>query len=75
MFVNMVRQEEGTQDVATTSDEEMEDEIKKAQAAMDECYRRRAERAGINIKVPEGRLLIEEELDTLSEQLGDGAGA
>jgi hypothetical protein len=40
MFVNMVRQEEGTQDGATTSDEEMKDEIKKSQAAVDECYRR-----------------------------------
>jgi hypothetical protein len=81
MFVNMVRQEGGdseeeeTQDGATTSDEEMEDEIKKAQAAVNECYRRRAGWAGISIKAPEGRLLTEEELDSLSEQLGDGAGA
>ncbi len=35
----------------TTSDEEMQEEIKEAQAAVDECYRRRAERAGIEAVV------------------------
>jgi hypothetical protein len=80
MFVNMVRQEEvdleeETQDGATASDEEMEEEIKRAQAAVDKCYRRRAEWARIDIKMPKNRLLTEEELDSLSEQLGDGTGA
>jgi hypothetical protein len=76
MFVNMVRQEEEEQEEeATTSDEEMQEEIKEAQAAVDECYRRRAERAGIDIKVPKDRPLTEEELNNLSEQLGDGTGA
>ncbi len=55
-------------------DEEMQKEIKEAQAAVDECYRRRAEHARINIKCPKDRLLTEEELDGLSEQLGDGVG-
>jgi hypothetical protein len=82
MFVNMAREVEGdseeeeeVQEGATTSDEEMEDEIKRAQAAVDECYRRWARRAGISIKVTEDRLLTEEELDSLSEQLGDRTGA
>jgi hypothetical protein len=51
----------------------MEDEIKKAQAAVDECYHRRARQAGISIQATEDRLLTEEELNSLSEQLGDGA--
>jgi hypothetical protein len=76
MFVNMVRQEEEEpMEEATASDEEMQEEIKEAQAAVDECYRRRAERAGIEVKVPKGRLLTEEELDNLSKQLGDEVGA
>ncbi len=76
MFVNMVRQEEEElEEETTTSDEKMQEEIKEAQAAVDECYRRRAERAGIEIKAPKDRLLTEEELDNLSEQLGDGVGA
>jgi hypothetical protein len=56
MFMNMVRREEE----ATASDEEIQEEIKEAQAAVDECYRRRAKRAGIEVKVPKGRLLSEE---------------
>jgi hypothetical protein len=60
---------------ATTSDEEMEEEVRKAQAAVDACYRRQAEHAGIKVKTPKVRLLTEEELDGLREQLGDGVGA
>ncbi len=41
---------------------------------MNECYRRRAEHAGIEVKSPKDRLLTEENLDGLSEQLGDGVG-
>ncbi len=59
----------------TTSDEELEEEIKRTWVAIDECYRWRAKRAGINVEGREGRLLTEEELDSLSEQLGDGEGA
>jgi hypothetical protein len=54
--------------------EEMQEEIREAQAAVDECYRRRAEHARIKVKFPKDRLLTEEELDGLSEQLGDGVG-
>jgi hypothetical protein len=76
MFVNMVRQEEEELEEETTaSDEEMQEEIKRAQAAVDECYCRQAERAGIEVKTPKDRLLTEEELDNLSERLGDGVGA
>jgi hypothetical protein len=67
-------EEEEVQGGAITSDEEMEDDIKRAQAAVDECYHRRARWAGISIKATEDRLLTEEELDSLREQLGDGAG-
>jgi hypothetical protein len=59
----------------TTSDEEMQEEIREAQAAVDACYRRRAQRAGIKAEFPKNRLMTEEELDDLSERLGDGAGA
>jgi hypothetical protein len=59
----------------TTSDEEMQEEIGEAQAAVDACYRRRAESVGIKVESPRNRLMTEEELDDLSEQLGDGAGA
>jgi hypothetical protein len=60
MFVNMVRQEEEElEEETTTSDEEMQEEIKEAQAAVEECYRSRADRAGIEVKVPKDRLLTE----------------
>jgi hypothetical protein len=59
----------------TTSDEELEEKIERTRTAVDECYRQRSKRVGINIEGTEGRLLTEEELDSLSEQLGDGEGA
>jgi hypothetical protein len=59
----------------TTSDEEMQEEIRQAQAAVDACYRRHAESAGIKVEFPRDRQMTEEELDDLSEQLGDGTGA
>ncbi len=52
----------------------MQEEVRGAQAAVNECYRRRAEHAGIEVKSPKDRLLTEEETDSLSEQLGDGVG-
>jgi hypothetical protein len=67
----VVEQEEKT----TTSDEEMQEEIREAQAAVDACYRSRAKRAGVKVESPWNRLMTEEELDDLSEQLGDGVGA
>jgi hypothetical protein len=76
MFVNIVRQEGGDQEEgAATSNEEMQKEIRKTEAAVEECYHWRAKRAGIDIKVPKDRALTVEELDNLSEQLGDGEGA
>ncbi len=44
----------------------MQGEIREAQAAVDECYRRRAEHEGIEVESPKDRLLTEEELDGLS---------
>jgi hypothetical protein len=74
--LRVLEPEEGEmEEGATTSDEEMEEEVRKAQAAVDVCYRRRAEQAGIKVKAPKVRLLTEEELEGLSEQLGDGVGA
>jgi hypothetical protein len=73
--VDLGEEEGGLQAEATTSDEELEDEIRRTRAAVDECYRRRAKRAGISIEGTGNRLLTEEELDSLSERLGDGARA
>jgi hypothetical protein len=57
--------------------EEVEDApfvMKEAAAAIEECYRRRARRAGLEEVLPVGRPMSEEELDTLSELLGDEVG-
>jgi hypothetical protein len=59
----------------TDLERELEEEIARTRVAVDECYRRRAKRAGVDIGGTEGRLLSEEELDDLSEQLGEGARA
>jgi hypothetical protein len=69
LFVNVMQAE------VVDSEEEMADELKRAQVAVDECYCRRARRAGMDIGSMEGRLLSEEEKDDLSERLGDGEGA
>ncbi len=53
----------------------MQEEVKEAEATVDACYRRRARRAGLGELLPAGRHMTEEELDYLSEQLGDGIGA
>jgi hypothetical protein len=53
----------------------MQEEIKEAEAAVDARYRRRARRAGLGGMLPVGRSMTEEELDNLSEQVGDGIGA
>jgi hypothetical protein len=46
----------------TTLDEEMQEEIREAQAAVDACYRRRAELAGIKVEFSRNRLMTEKEL-------------
>jgi hypothetical protein len=53
----------------------MHEELKEAEAAVEECYRRRARRAGLVEMLPADRPMTEKELDTLSELLGDGTGA
>jgi hypothetical protein len=53
----------------------MEKELEEAKAAVEECYRRRARRAGLEGTLPAGRPMTEGELDMLSEILGDGAGS
>jgi hypothetical protein len=53
----------------------MEKKLEEAKAAVEECYRRRARRAGLEGALPAGRPMTEGELDMLSEMLGDGAGS
>ncbi len=52
----------------------MERELEEAKAAVEECYRRRARRAGLQELLPAGRPMTESELDTLSKLLGDEIG-
>jgi hypothetical protein len=49
-------------------------ELEGAQAAVEECYCRRARRAGLEGVLPVGRPMSEGELETLSELLGDETG-
>jgi hypothetical protein len=63
-FVNVVQAE------TVDSDEEMMAEIARTEEAIDECFRRRARRAGLVVKGPEDRPLGEEERNRLSEKLG-----
>ncbi len=53
----------------------MEKELKEAKAAVEECFRRRVERAGLEETLPVGRPMTERELDMLGEALGDGTGS
>jgi hypothetical protein len=53
----------------------MEKELEEAGAAVEECYRQRAARAGLDGMLPTGRPMTEREIDTLSEALGDGTGS
>jgi hypothetical protein len=46
-------------------------ELQQARAEMEECYRRRARRAGLEDTLPVGRPMIEEEIEDLQWQLGD----
>jgi hypothetical protein len=53
----------------------MREELKEAEAAVEECYRRQVKRAGLAMLLPADRPMREKEFDTLSELLGDGIGA
>ncbi len=48
-----------------------DEELQRAKAEVEECYRRRAWRAGLEDMLPEGRPMTEEELEDLQWQLGD----
>jgi hypothetical protein len=52
----------------------MDKELLQAKADVEECYRRRARRAGLDGTLPVGRPMTEKEIDDLSERLGDGVG-
>jgi hypothetical protein len=47
-------------------------ELLEAKAAMEECFRRRARRAGLEGTLLVGRPMTEKEINDLSERLGDG---
>jgi hypothetical protein len=53
----------------------MEKELEEAKAGVEECYCKRAKRAGLEGTLPAGRPMTEGELDMLSKILGDGAGS
>jgi hypothetical protein len=46
-------------------------ELQQARADMEECFRRRARRAGLEDSLPVGRPMTEEEIEDLQWQLGD----
>jgi hypothetical protein len=46
-------------------------ELLQANADVEECYRRRARRAGLEEMLPVGRPMTDEEIDDLSQRLGD----
>ncbi len=46
-------------------------ELQQARAEMEECYRRRARRAGLEDTLPVGRPMTDEEIEDLQWQLGD----
>jgi hypothetical protein len=46
-------------------------DLLQAKADVDECYRRRARRAGLEGTLPTGRSMTEVEINDLSERLGD----
>jgi hypothetical protein len=48
-----------------------DEELQRAKAEVEECYRRRAWRAGLGDTLPEGRPMTKEELEDLQWQLGD----
>ncbi len=48
-----------------------DEELQQAKPEVEECYRRRAWRAGLGDTLPEGQHMTEEELEDLQWQLGD----
>ncbi len=46
-------------------------ELQQARAEMEECYRRRARRVGLEDTLPVGRPMTEQEIEDLQWQLGD----
>jgi hypothetical protein len=68
-FVNVIQVD------GVDSDEELAEEIARTEKAVDDCYRRRTRRAGLDLGDLENRPLSEKEKDELSEKLGDGVGA
>jgi hypothetical protein len=49
----------------------MDTDLQQVRADMEECYRRRARRAGLEETLPVGRPMTDEEIDNLKWQLGD----
>ncbi len=50
-------------------------ELMEAKAAVEDCYRWRDRRAGLEETLPRDRPMMEEEINELSERLGDGKGS
>jgi hypothetical protein len=46
-------------------------ELQQAQAEMEDCYRRRARRVGLEDTLPQGRPMTEQEIEDLQWRLGD----
>jgi hypothetical protein len=46
-------------------------ELQQAKADVEECFRRRARRAGLDETLPVGRPMTDEEIDDLQRRLGD----
>jgi hypothetical protein len=53
----------------------MDKELMEAKAAAEECFRRKARRAGLEGMLPTGRPMMDQEIDDLSERLGYGVGS
>jgi hypothetical protein len=49
----------------------MDQELQQARADMEECFRRRARRAGLEDSLPVDRPMTDEEIESLQWQLGD----
>jgi hypothetical protein len=55
----------------SSADLVMEVELQQAKAEMEDCYRRRARRVGLEDTLPEGRPMTEQEIEDLQWRLGD----
>ncbi len=56
-------------------DKELEKEIERTEAAVDDCIRRREMRARVSVARPVGKHMSEEERDLVCEKIGDEPGA